>query len=336
MEYGAIDLHARYTWIRLITADGVVTYEGRVPTSREQLTTAFKGRPRARVLIESSTESEWVAQTIEACGHEVVVASPGYALMYGHRDPRIKTDRRDVVALAEACRVGIYRRAHRVSAEQRQRRRELKVRELLVRQRTALINLLRAELRQEGLRLRACAADGVVRQYRALTIPAALAAGLALVIAALEDLTDAITASTAALTAAASADPIVRQLQTAPGIGPITGLTFRAVLDDVQRFGDARGVAAYLGLVPKEDSSGDRQRKGRITKAGPTGLRVLLIQASWVVWRQRQGGGALYAWVQRLSARRGKRIAVVALARRLARILYAMWRDGKEYRVQPA
>jgi len=293
MEYGAIDLHARYTWIRLITADGVVTYEGRVPTSREQLTTAFKGRPRARVLIESSTESEWVAQTIEACGHEVV-------------------------------------------AEQRQRRRELKVRELLVRQRTALINLLRAELRQEGLRLRACAADGVVRQYRALTIPAALAAGLALVIAALEDLTDAITASTAALTAAASADPIVRQLQTAPGIGPITGLTFRAVLDDVQRFGDARGVAAYLGLVPKEDSSGDRQRKGRITKAGPTGLRVLLIQASWVVWRQRQGGGALYAWVQRLSARRGKRIAVVALARRLARILYAMWRDGKEYRVQPA
>jgi transposase len=336
MEYGAIDLHARYTWIRLVTVDGAVTYEGRVPTTREQLTAAFTGRLPARVLIESSTESEWVAQTIEACGHEVVVASPGYALMYGHRDPRIKTDRRDVVALAEACRLGIYRRAHRVSAEQRQRRRELKVRELLVRQRTALINLLRAELRHEGLRLRACAAEGVVRQYRTLPIPAAVAAGLALVIAALEDLTDAIAASTAALTAMASADPVVRRLQTAPGIGPITGLTFRAVLDDVQRFGDGRGVAAYLGLVPTEDSSGDRRRKGRITKAGPTGLRVLLIQASWVVWRQRHGGGALHAWVERLSARRGKRIAVVALARRLARILYAMWRDGKEYRVQPA
>ena len=292
MEYGAIDLHARYTWIRLVTADGVVTYEGRVPTTREQLTAAFTGRPPARVLVESSTESEWVAQTIEACGHEVVVASPGYALMYGHRDPRIKTDRRDVVALAEACRRGIYRRAHRVSGEQRQRRRELKVRELLVRQRTALINLLRAELRQEGLRLRTCAAEGVVRQYRALTIPAAVAAGLALVIAALEDLSDAIAASTAALTATASADPIVRRLQTAPGIGPITGLTYRAVLDDVRRFGDARGVAAYVGLVPKEDSSGDRKRRGRITKAGPTGLRVLLIQASWVVWRQREGGGA--------------------------------------------
>jgi transposase len=336
MEYGAIDLHKRYTWVRLVTAEKVVTFERQIPTTREALTSVFAGRSRARVLIESATESEWVAQTIEACGHEVVVASPSYALMYGHRDPHIKTDRRDVLALAEACRLGIYRRAHRVSAAQRRQRRALKVRELLVRQRTALINLLRAELRQEGIRLRTCSAEAVVRQYRTLAIPVAVAAELEPVITGLEQVTAAIAASTAALTATAAADPIVRRLQTAPGIGPITGLTFRAVLDDVGRFADARGVAAYLGLVPTEASSGSRQRKGGITKAGPSGLRVLLIQASWVVWRQRKSGGALYAWVERLAARRGRRIAVVALARRLARILYAMWRDGKDYRVQPA
>lgn len=336
MEHGAIDLHKRDTLIRLLTAKGTVTLDRRVPTTREQLTAVFRGRPRARVLIESSTESEWVAQTIEACGHEVVVAAPGYALMYGHRDPHIKTDRRDVAALAEACRLGIYRRAHRVCAAQRHRRRALKVREIFVRQRTALINLLRAELRQAGIRLRSCGAEGVVRQYRSLSVPAELAEDLGPVIAALEDLHDAIAASTAGLTAVAAADPIVRRLQTAPGVGPITGLTFRAVLDDVGRFGDARGVAAYLGLVPKEDSSGSRQRRGAITKAGPSGLRVLLIQAGWVIWRQRKSGGALFAWVERLAARRGKRIAVVALARRLARILYAMWRDGNDYRVQPA
>lgn len=336
MDYGAIDLHKRYTWIRLVTADGAVTFERRVPTTREALTAAFQGRPQARVLIESSTESEWVAQTIEACGHEVVVASPGYALMYGHRDPHIKTDRRDVVALAEACRFGIYRPAHRVSAAQRQRRRELKVRELLVRQRTALINLLRAELRQEGVRLRSCAAEGVPRQYRALALPPAVGESLAPVLTSLEDLTDAIAACTAALTAAAQADPIVRRLQTAPGVGPITGLTFRAVLDDVNRFADARSVAAYLGLVPKEDSSGARQKKGAITKAGPPGLRTLLVQASWTLWRQKRGRGALHAWVDHLAARRGKRVAVVALARRLGRILYAMWRDGQDYRGQPA
>jgi len=336
MDYGAIDLHKRYTWIRLVTADGVVTLERRVPTTREALTAAFGGRRPARVLIESSTESEWVAQTIEACGHEVIVASPGYALMYGHRDPHIKTDRRDVVALAEACRHGIYRAAHRVSAGQRQRRRELKIRELLVRQRTALINLLRAELRQEGLRLRSCAAERVARQYRVLALPHPRRESLAPVVAGLEDLDDAMAASTAALTAAAQADPVVRRLQTAPGIGPITALTFRAVLDDVERFADARSVAAYLGLVPKEESSGARQHKGAITKAGPPGLRTLLVQASWTVWRQKTGRGALHAWGDRLAARRGKRVAVVALARRLGRILYAMWRDGQDYRGQPA
>lgn len=336
MEYGAIDLHKRYTWIRLVTAAGEVTFERRIPTTRAHLRTVFEGRPHTRVLIESSTESEWVAQTIEAYGHEVVVASPGYALMYGHRDPHIKTDRRDVAALAEACRLGIYRRAHRVCAAQRRRRRALKVREILVRQRTALINLLRAELRQDGLRLPSCSAEAVARQYRGVSASEELAEDLGPVVAALEDMNDAIAASTAGLTAVAAADPIVRRLQTAPGVGPITGLTFRAVLDDVGRFGDARGVAAYLGLVPKEDSSGSRKRRGAITKAGPSGLRVLLIQASWVIWRQRKSGGALYAWVERLAARRGKRIAVVALARRLARILYAMWRDGQDYRVQPA
>ena len=106
-----------------------------------------------RVLLETGTESEWVAQVVERCGHEVIVADPNYVLMYGQRQRRIKTDRRDVAALAEACRLGIYRRAHRVSAAQRQRRRLLRVREQLIRVRTQAINLLRAQLRQEGYRL---------------------------------------------------------------------------------------------------------------------------------------------------------------------------------------
>jgi transposase len=336
MEYGAIDLHKRYTWIRLVTGEGAVTFEKRVSTTREALTDAFRGRPRARVLIESATESEWVAQTIEACGHEVIVASSNYALMYGHRDRHIKTDKRDVLALAEACRLGIYRRAHRVSAAQRERRLDLKVRDIFVRQRTALINLLRAELRQEGMRLKPCAAEAVVRHYRALSVPPSVAEGLAPVIAALEDLNDAIAASMTALAAVAKADPVVRRLQTAPGVGPITALSYRATLDDIARFAGPRSVAAYVGLVPKEDSSGTRQRKGAITKAGPTALRSLLIQASWAVWRQRKRGTALHVWVEQLAVRRGKRVAVVALARRLSRILYAMWRDEQDYRVQPA
>src|SRR6185295_10263721 len=119
--------------------------------------------------------------------------------------------------------------------------------------------------------------------------------------------------------------PVVRRSMTTPGVGPITALTFRATVDDVRRFRDAGSASAFFGLVPREDSSAERQHRGRITKAGPSMPRSLLIQAAWVIWRQRiRGGGALHAWVQRLADRRGKRIAVVALARRLTRILYAM------------
>ena len=132
------------------------------------MTQVFAGGRPLRVLLESGTESEWVAQTLEACGHEVIVADPNYALMYGQRARRMKTDKRDVAALAEACRLGIYRAAHRVSAAQRAVRRVLRVREQLVRMRTQTINLLRALLRQEGMRLPSGSAETVVRRLDAL------------------------------------------------------------------------------------------------------------------------------------------------------------------------
>jgi transposase len=310
--------------------------ERRIPTTRAALQQLFADLDPLRVLIESSTESEWVAQTIEACGHEVVVASPSYALMYGHRDPQIKTDRRDVRALAEACRLGIYRRAHRVSREQRHRRRAVSVREQLVRIRTQLINLLRAQLRQDGYRLPTGASEHVPRHYAQLVVADHVRQTLAPIATLLETIGVQVQHCDAELATAAQGDAIVQRLMTAPGVGVITALTYRAVLDDVERFGrDARGVAAYLGLVPSEASSGARQRRGRITKAGPPGLRALLIQASWAIWRQRRGRGALHAWVERLAGRRGRRIAVVALARRLARILFAMWRDQRDYAAVP-
>ena len=335
MEYGAIDLHTRKTLIRIVAEDGAVVLDRTITTTREGFAQVFGGRARLRVLLETGTESEWVAQTIEACGHEVVVADPNYALMYGVHVRAVKTDRRDVAALAEACRLGIYRTAHRVSTAQRQVRRQLRVREQLIRMRTQAINLLRAQLRQEGYRLPSGASPSAASRCRRLPLPAPLHEALAPVLTVLDALAPLIKAGDQTAETQAAADPVVRQLMTAPGVGPIVGLTYRAVLDDVTRFRDASSTTAFLGLVPREDSSGTRRRKGAITKRGPTSLRVLLIQAAWTIWRQRQGRAALHAWVERLAARRGRRIAVVALARRLARMLYAMWRDGVDYRAVP-
>src|SRR5690348_16550255 len=122
MVYGAIDLHMKYSQVRVIDSDGVVLRERRVRTDAEALVAAFADPGAVRVLLETGTESEWVALALEAAGHDVIVADPNFAPMYGELRRRVKTDRRDVAALAEANRHGWYRATHRVSAEQRARR----------------------------------------------------------------------------------------------------------------------------------------------------------------------------------------------------------------------
>jgi len=119
MEYGAIDLHTKESQVRIVTADGAVVKDARIATRSARWTAVFGDRAPMRILVESGTESEWVAQHLERLGHEVIVADPNYAPMYGARTRRIKTDKRDVAALAEANRLGLFRRAHRVSAAQR-------------------------------------------------------------------------------------------------------------------------------------------------------------------------------------------------------------------------
>src|SRR5258705_3081376 len=108
MEYGAIDLHKQRSVIRIVDADGTVVLERTVPTSRVGFERVFRERAPLRVLIETGTESEWVAQTIEACGHALVVVDPNYALMYGVRQRVVQTDRRGGGRAAEAKRLGLF------------------------------------------------------------------------------------------------------------------------------------------------------------------------------------------------------------------------------------
>ena len=335
MEYGAIDLHTRRSQIRLLDEAGQIVLDTRIETTHGALDRVFAGRARVRLLLESSTESEWVAQHLEGLGHEVIVADPNYLPMYGTRSRRVKTDKRDAAALAEACRAGIYRRAHRVSAAAQRLRQAMRIRRQVVQMRSSAISVLRAVLRQEGLRLASGATDSVDARVARLPLSAAVAATIAPLRTVIGDLTATLTGLDTDVTTRAQADPIARRLMTAPGVGPVVAVTFRGVLDTTERFGgDAARVSAYVGLVPREDSSGERRHRGHITKAGPGDLRALLVQASWTIWRSRRSDtAALRSWVHRLAARRGRRLAVVALARRLTRILYAMWRDATVFRM---
>jgi len=332
MENGAIDLHTKESEVRIVTADGTVVVARRIATRPDRLTAVFAGRAPMRILLETGTESEWVAQHLEQLGHTVVVADPNYAPMYGARTRRIKSDRRDVAALAEANRLGHFRAAHRVSAAQRAVRQQLQVREALIAMRTQAINVIRTQVRSAGLRLPTGEAATCAARVRRPALPAALVVTVTPLLTLLDVLAPEIVAADTWAARAASTDPVTTRLMTVPGVGPITALHFRATLDDVHRFRSAGAATAYLGLVPREASSGERQRRGGITKAGPARPRSVLVQASWVIWRTARGPAApLHAWVHRLAARRGRKIAVVALARRLARILFAIWRDDRPF-----
>jgi transposase len=245
----------------------------------------------------------------------------------------VKTDRRDVAALAEANRRGWYRPAHRTSAAQRATRQVLRARRQIVQMRSGAVALIRSLVKQEGYRLRSGSAERVPTRLAALPVPTALRAILAPLVTMIETATTEIATLDQQLQARAAADPVVQRLQTVPGVGLVVAMTFRAQIDEVRRFRHAGQVSAAIGLVPREDSSAERRQRGHITKAGPRELRSLLVQAAWACWRSKRSA-TLRAWVEQLAARRGRRIAVVALARRLSRVLYALWRDGTTFDVK--
>jgi transposase len=331
MDTIGLDLHKRESQLAIKGADGTIT-ERRIVTSRERFTAVLGTRPHARILLEASTESEWVARHLEALGHEVIVADPNYAPMYATRSRRVKTDKRDARTLLDACGQGTYRRAHRLSEPRRHVRAELAVREALVRTRTRYVALAKALVRRDGLRVPSSAAERVGAHLRALALSPALAAELEPLLTVLTPLNAAIATADQRVGALEASDPIVALLMTAPGIGAVTASALVATIDDITRFHSAHQCEAYLGLVPGERSSGEQRRIGPITKAGNRRTRWLLVEAAWRILRSKDpASAALRTWALTIAARRGKRIAVVALARRLAGIVYAMWRDGVPY-----
>jgi len=334
MEIIGLDLHKRETQLCRRSPDGQISDE-RIPTTRARFTATLGGIAPARILLEASTESEWVATHLEQLGHTVIVADPNFAPMYATHSRRIKTDRRDARALMEACGLGAYRPAYRLSAARRHLRNELAVRDTLVQTRTRWIALCRTRVRALGLRVPSGASHTFAARVAVLDLATqapTLGAELAPLLVLLPALEAQLAASDARLATLAAADPVISRLATAPSVGLITAAGVVAALDDITRFPSAHAVEAYLGLVPREYSSAERHHRGGITKTGNSRARWLLVEAGWRLLRSRApDAAALRAWGQGVAERRGKRVAAVALARRLAGVLYAMWRDERDY-----
>jgi transposase len=332
MDHVAVDLGSKQSQVCVRGADGGIQREVRVKNS--DLGKALEMVGPSRVVLESCSEAFAVADLAIAAKHEVNIVPAGLARSLGVGQRGVKTDKKDARNLSLAsCRMESLPKVHLPSQQARELRALLTSRSELVWTRTALTNNVRGWMRTQLLSSpRGTRTDNFPERIRkaALDRPQGLPIHIERILKVIELLTLQIKDADQELEQLASKDEICQRLMTVPGVGPVTSATFQSTVDEVSRFKTSHGIASYLGLTPGENSSGERKQRTGITRAGSVRMRTALVQAAWSAWRTRPND-PMVQWAKKLAQRRPKQVAIVALARKMAGILFAIWRDASVY-----
>jgi transposase len=334
MNHVAIDLGGRESQICLRSGDGRILQEERRSTLGLQKYLATL--EPSKVVVETCAEAFMVAEWARSVGHDVTVVPASLVRALGVGSRGIKNDVRDARNLSEAsCRMQRLPSVHIPRAASRELKSLCTLRESLVTSRTKLINSARGWLRGQAVgRVRPGSADSFTHRLRALwreKTAGDLPPALQRQVVSIDVLTEQMLAAEQELQEFAKGDAICRRLMTVPGVGPLVAVRFFSAIDDVSRFSSAHALQSYIGLTPGEDSSSDTKRSTGITKAGAPRVRWLLQQAAWVAWRFHKNDPIVH-WTEGVAQRRGRKVAATALARKLAGIMFAVWRDGTTYR----
>lgn len=334
-RYVGLDAHSKRCVFVIQNETGKVIGEGSVATDPMGLTSMaqrYELEPGTRVALESGTMAFYVARMLTKLGLDPMVVTAQEVRAKALR-PNQKSDRRDALELCEGLRRGIYRSLVHVPTESIERLREtLGRRRHFVRLKTMQVNAVKRLLRSSGLQaftrglgsasaweklLRAVAIDPSLHTFCASHQAVWRCADQQVQV-----LEDSLREQQRPF------QPQVDRLQTVPGVGPIVALTTLAAFSDAQRFPSAKHAASYAGLVASTFDSGERVQHGRITRRGSNELRAMLCEAAHHARRPRSPFQPYFA---SLCARRGYKMAVVAVAHRLCRILYAMLRDATDF-----
>lgn len=334
-----LDLGDRHHHACVLDEAGEILAEETIVNSREVLTAFCARYPGATVVMETGTHSPWVSRLVAALRHPVIVANA--RKLRAISQSQTKSDREDAQMLARLGRADpklLSPVRHRSEATQRALVR-LKVREALVRSRVNLINSVRFLLKSLGVFVSSSIkAMAFTRKVRAQLAPADVAL-VAPLLAAIDALNTQVKALDVELeTLALERYPATERLRQIPGVGPLTALCFVLTLEDPKHFDHARGVGPYLGLVPRRDQSGQTDKQLGITKAGHVQLRCLLVNCAHYILGPFGPPCALRTAGERIAARGGKsakKRAVIAVARKLAVTLLALWKSGADYQPQP-
>ena len=287
--------------------------------------------PSSRVAIEACREAWHVHAELTRWGNEVVLVDTTRVRRIGVGEHGRKTDRIDAEKLALALEQGGLPKAHLLSPARQQLRFELGVRRALVETRAEYVTTIRGIARAHGVRLPSCGTDNFVAKLKKASLESRQRELVEPLLHVVEKVDLELAQTERRLHAIVEEDSQIRLLMTMPSVNVIVAAVFVSVIDEARRFQDAHQVGAYLGLVPSERSTGEHRRLGAITKQGNSYARAMLMQTSWGILRRTSGADPLQCWAQAVARRRGKFIAAVALARRIAGVLWAMWRDDAAY-----
>src|SRR6056297_173699 len=300
---------------------------------RNQVLDFFAGLAQCLVGLEACAGAHYWARELSALGHEVQIMPPSYVKPYVKRG---KTDAADAEAICEAVTRPTMRFVPVKSAERQAALLDHKTRDFLVRQRTQLVNTIRAHLPEFGIVV-AKGIHNVDRLFETATeLPAAARPAVDLLADQLRETQEKIDEVTVRIEAAQKTDPLARRLATVPGVGAITASAIAATTPEVDTFRSARDYAAWLGLTPQPHSSGGKERLGRISKAGNRYLRRLLYLGAMAQISARRCGKPGNDWLWRMLEKKPVKVVAVALANRMARVVWALIRTGESYRANPA
>ena len=336
MFYAALDVSLRSVAICIIDHDGKICLERSVRSDVPDILLCLAGfdQPIHQVGFEAGALTQPITYGLTEAGYDVVCmeARQVAAALSAMRN---KTDKHDARGIAQILRSGWYSRVHVKSVESHHMRALLTSRKVMQRKCIDLENEIRGLLRIFGivlpLRLSRGAFDVAARET--IETDPALSHALLPMLEARAMLFETFTELDRRVKRAAREDTICRRFMTVPGVGEITALSFKAAVDDPARFKSSRTVGAHFGLTPRRFQSGETDNPGRISHAGDADVRAALYAAANAMLMRSITWSSLKAWGVRLMKTKGRRRAIVAVARKIAVVLHRMWADGTDFRL---
>ena len=331
-----LDLAKNVFQVHGADASGAVVFRKKL--RRHQVLTFFAGQPSCTVAMEACASAHHWAREIGRLGHAVRLIPPAYVKPFVKRQ---KNDAADAEAICEAAQRPTMRFVAPKSEQAQASAVVFRARDLLVRQRTQIINALRGHLAEFGI-IVAKGLAHVLHLVRAVEdeahpIPELARPILKMLIETLHRLDEQIARLDREVAERAKTDATVRRLMTVPGIGPVTAVALTALAPPADTFKRGRDFAAWVGLTPLQHSTGGKQKLGATSKMGERTLRRLLIIGanSVLLWVARNGAPA-GSWIARMVARKPPMLVRVALANKMARIIWALMARGEVYRAPAA